>query len=60
MPPSSSPDAGEGQSICHKVASDGPVIVERPTYFNFDGIWDGGSDGVGTYLLYHRHSGAAI
>ncbi len=40
-------DAGEGLSICAKVASDKPVIVERPMYFNFDGIWTGGSDVVG-------------
>ncbi len=40
-------DAGEGLSICAKVASDKPVIVERPMYFNFDGIWSGGSDVVG-------------
>ncbi len=40
-------DAGEGLSICAKVTSDQPVIVERPMYFNFDGIWDGGSDVVG-------------
>ncbi len=40
-------DAGEGLSICATVASDKPVIVERPMYFNFDGIWTGGSDVVG-------------
>ncbi len=40
-------DAGEGLSLCAKVSSDKPVIVERPMYFNFDGTWDGGSDVVG-------------
>jgi hypothetical protein len=40
-------DAGEGLSLCAEVASDQPVIVERPMYFNFDGIWTGGSDVVG-------------
>ena len=40
-------DAGGNLSLCAKVASDQPVIVERPMYFNFDGIWTDGSDVVG-------------
>ena len=24
-----------------------PIVVERPTYFNYKGVWDGGSDVVG-------------
>ncbi len=40
-------DAGAGLNICTKVESDQPVIVERPMYFNFWGIWDGGHDVVG-------------
>ncbi len=39
-------DAGEGLSISAMVASDQPVIVERPMYFDFFGI-TGGHDVVG-------------
>ena len=41
-------DAGSGLSISAKVASDQPIIVERPMYFNFQGKWTGGHDVVGS------------
>ncbi len=40
-------DAGSGLSLCAGLASDQPVIVERPMYFNFRGAWTGGHDVVG-------------
>ena len=40
-------DAGAGLSICAGLASDQPVIVERPMYFNYHGAWTGGHDVVG-------------
>jgi len=42
---------GEGDDAAHdfstKVASDRPIIAERPMYFNYKGVWTGGSDVVG-------------
>ena len=40
-------DAGASQDISAKVSSDNPIIVERPMYFNFNGVWTGGHDVVG-------------
>lgn len=40
-------DAGANLSISAKVTSDLPVVVERPMYFNFNGMWPGGHDVVG-------------
>ena len=40
-------DAGPGLSISAKVASDVPVMVERPMYFDFQGKWTGGHDVAG-------------
>jgi Tol biopolymer transport system component len=40
-------DAGKNLSISCEVASDQPIIVERPMYFNFQGRWTGGHDVVG-------------
>ena len=40
-------DAGANLSISARVVSDQPVIVERPMYFNFNGVWPGGHDVVG-------------
>jgi hypothetical protein len=39
-------DAGANQDISAKVASDQPIIVERPMYFDYNG-WTGGHDVVG-------------
>ncbi len=30
-----------------KVLSGPPIVVERPMYFNYDGVWSGGHDAVG-------------
>jgi len=42
---------GEGDDAAHdfstKVASDRPIIAERPMYFNYKGVWTGGSNVVG-------------
>ncbi|MHB8895965.1 MAG: hypothetical protein ACYC99_12435 [Candidatus Geothermincolia bacterium] len=42
---------GTGDDPAHdfstEVTSDQPVIVERPMYFNYQGVWTGGSDVMG-------------
>ena len=40
-------DAGANQDISAKVSSDKPIIAERPMYFDYNGVWTGGSDVVG-------------
>ena len=40
-------DAGAGLTISAGISSDEPVIVERPMYFNFQGMWNGGHDVLG-------------
>jgi len=40
-------DAGANQDISAKVSSDNPIIVERPMYFDYNGVWTGGHDVVG-------------
>jgi streptogramin lyase len=40
-------DVGPDLDISAKVASDQPIIVERPIYFNYIGVWTGGHDVVG-------------
>ncbi|RJP34472.1 MAG: hypothetical protein C4536_02750 [Actinobacteria bacterium] len=40
-------DAGRDLSISAEIASTQPIIVERPMYFNFNGVWTGGHDVVG-------------
>ena len=40
-------DAGADLEISTKVTSDKPIIVERPMYFNYNGLWTGGHDVVG-------------
>ena len=37
----------EGLSISVWVTSDEPIIVERPMYFDFNGMYAGGHDVVG-------------
>jgi hypothetical protein len=44
---SANTDVGANQDISSKVSSDKPIIVERPMYFNFQGVWTGGHDVVG-------------
>ena len=44
---SANTDVGANQDISAKVSSDKPIIVERPMYFNFNGVWNGGHDVVG-------------
>ncbi|MBN1288420.1 MAG: DUF3494 domain-containing protein [Actinobacteria bacterium] len=44
---SANSDAGANQDISTRVSSDKPIIVERPMYFNFNGVWNGGHDVVG-------------
>ena len=44
---SANSDVGPNQDISAKVSSDKPIIVERPMYFNFQGVWTGGHDVVG-------------
>jgi hypothetical protein len=40
-------DAGANQDISARVSSDVSIIVERPMYFNYQGVWTGGHDVVG-------------
>jgi len=40
-------DAGPDLSLSAKISSTRPVIVERPMYFNYNGVWPGGHDVVG-------------
>jgi streptogramin lyase len=40
-------DVGANQDISARVSSDNPIIVERPMYFNYQGVWNGGHDVVG-------------
>src|SRR5450759_4570466 len=44
---SANSDVGPNQDISAKVVSDKPIIVERPMYFNFQGVGTGGHDVVG-------------
>ena len=44
---SANSDVGANQDISAKVVSDNPIIVERPMYFNFNNVWNGGHDVVG-------------
>jgi hypothetical protein len=40
-------DAGPNLAVSARVSSDKPIICERPMYFNFRGVWNGGHDVVG-------------
>jgi hypothetical protein len=40
-------DVGANQDISAQVSSDNQIIVERPMYFNYNGVWTGGHDVVG-------------
>ena len=42
---------GPEHDVATKITSDAPIIVERPMYFNYGGMWDGGHDGMGTNVL---------
>ncbi|MBC7228868.1 MAG: hypothetical protein H5T74_00550 [Actinobacteria bacterium] len=41
--------AGPGYQLSTRVTvvSGAPIVVERPMYFLFNGLWDGGHDVVG-------------
>ncbi len=38
---------GPNKNVSIKVDSDVPIVVERPMYFNYNGVWTGGHDVVG-------------
>jgi hypothetical protein len=40
-------DAGPNKAVSARISSDQPIICERPMYFNFRGMWNGGHDVVG-------------
>ncbi len=40
-------DVGPGEDVSARVTSDVPIAAERPTYFNYQGSWDGGDVIVG-------------
>lgn len=39
--------ATRGHEVSTKVTATGPIVAERPMYFNYSGIYDGGHDVVG-------------
>src|SRR5450756_801215 len=41
----------EAHDFSTRVTSNQPIIVERPMYFNYNGVWTGGSDAVGATAL---------
>ncbi len=40
-------EVGEGHDVSMRVASSAPVVVERPVYFLYQGMWDGGHNVMG-------------
>jgi Tol biopolymer transport system component len=40
-------DAGADLAISAGISSDQPIICERPMYFNYNGVWNGGHDVLG-------------
>jgi hypothetical protein len=40
-------EAGPGKDVSIKLESDGKVLAERPMYFDYNGVWDGGHDVIG-------------
>jgi hypothetical protein len=41
---------GPGRDVALKVESDQPVVAERPMYFNYRWMWDGGHITIGTTM----------
>jgi hypothetical protein len=42
-------EVGPGQDVSAHVTSSVPVVVERPMYFLYQGMWDGGHNVMGAY-----------
>lgn len=40
-------DVGDGQDVSVDIASDAPIVAERPMYFEYAEKWDGASDAMG-------------
>ncbi len=38
---------GADRDVSVQIASDGPIVAERPMYFNYSGQWTGGHDVIG-------------
>ena len=38
---------GNDRDVSCKLESDLPIVAERPMYFNYNGLWNGGHDAVG-------------
>ncbi|MHB8781175.1 MAG: Ig-like domain-containing protein [Candidatus Geothermincolia bacterium] len=38
---------GDGQDVSVRISSDQPVVAERPMYFLYQGMWDGGHNVMG-------------
>lgn len=38
---------GPGRDVSVQITSDGPIVAERPMYFNYNGVWTGGHDVIG-------------
>ncbi|MHB8895356.1 MAG: DUF5719 family protein [Candidatus Geothermincolia bacterium] len=45
-------DIGTGQDVATLLRSTLPVVAERPMYFDYMGMWDGGHDSLGANALY--------
>ncbi|MEW6553473.1 MAG: PQQ-binding-like beta-propeller repeat protein [Actinomycetota bacterium] len=43
-------EAGSGKELGLMVSSDRPILAERPLYFDYEGVWDGGHCVTGTAL----------
>lgn len=41
-------DVGPGEDVSMRVTAGAPIVAERPTYFNYHGMWPGGHDVVGS------------
>jgi len=40
-------EVGEGHDVSMRVTSDSPIVAERPVYFLYQGMWDGGHNVMG-------------
>jgi Tol biopolymer transport system component len=47
-------------SVSLRVISGPSIVAERPMYFNFNGVWDGGHDVVGYMPTYYSSSSLAF
>ena len=57
---------GADKQVSAKVVADMPIVVERPMYFSYNGVWAGGHDSVGatspsgTWYFAEGYTGAGF